>query len=213
MRIFMFALVLVISSIADAQEFRLPFNGRWFVMQGGDTPNVNQHMNLAAQWFGIDFAKVSGPSQRELARGAATKVEDFFSWGEPVLAPVDGMIVSVTDGLPDNALGIKDAQHAAGNHVVIKVMENRFVFVAHLQRGSVVVKAGQKIKRGERLGLCGNSGNSDFPHIHMHVQDGPEFNVGHGQNQVFTGMNVELNGKYFSNVSWPLIRGLFVANQ
>ena len=181
-------------------------------MQGGDTPNVNEHMRLPAQWFGIDFAKVGGSSQRELASGTPSKVEDFFSWGQPVLAPIDGEVITVVDALPDNPLGTKDPQHPAGNYVVIKAAADRFVFLAHMQRGSVSVKVGQQLKRGQRLGLCGNSGNSDFPHIHMHVQDNAELNAGQGQNPVFADITVELTGKRFSNVTWPLIRGLFVSN-
>ena len=43
-----------------SQEYHLPFAGRWFVMQGGDTLNVNQHLRVRAQWYAIDFMKVGG---------------------------------------------------------------------------------------------------------------------------------------------------------
>lgn len=199
-------------SVAGAQEYRLPFGGRWFVMQGGDTPNVNEHMAVPAQWFGVDFAKVGGPSQRELARGTPGKVEDFYSWGEPVQSPSSGEVVAVVDAFPDNSLGVKDPQHPAGNHVVLKTADDRFVFVAHLQRGSITVTVGQRVEAGARLGLCGNSGNSDFPHVHMHVQDTPVLNTGRGQNPIFAHIDVDLSGKHLADVTWPLIRGLFVAN-
>lgn len=206
------ALLLGIVTPAGAQEFRLPFEGRWFVMQGGDTPNVNQHMSVQAQWFGLDFAKVGGSSQRELARGTPSKVEDFYSWGEPVLAPSDGEVIAVVDSLADNRLGAKDPQHPAGNHVVLKAADRRFVVLAHFQRGTIRATVGQRVIRGERLGLCGNSGNSDFPHIHMHVQDTPDLNAGQGQNPTFAHIDVDLTGKHLADVTWPLIRGLFVAN-
>jgi murein DD-endopeptidase MepM/ murein hydrolase activator NlpD len=212
MRVLVLALLLGIGASASAQEYRLPFDGRWFVMQGGDTPNVNEHMRAPAQWFGIDFAKVSGPSQRELTRRTPSAAEDFYSWGEPVLAPCDGEVVAVVDGLADNALGTKDPQHPAGNHVILKVADHRFVFLAHFQRGSIETAVGRHVKGGDRLGLCGNSGNTDFPHIHMHVQDTPDLNAGQGQNPTFAHIDVELTGKPFADVTWPLIRGLFVAN-
>ncbi len=206
-------LIFLIAFSAQAQEYHLPFTGRWFVMQGGDTPNVNQHMSVRAQWFGLDFAKVGGLSQRELTQTAPpSRVEDFFSWGEPVLSPADGDVTAVIDARPDNPLGVKDADHPAGNHVVITVAPARFVFLAHFQRGTISVKPGQRVKRGQVLGKCGNSGNSDFPHIHMHVQDTAELNAGKGQNAVFADIDVELTGKHFENVTWPLIRGVFVAN-
>jgi hypothetical protein len=205
--------LLTLAMNLSAQEFRLPFNGRWFVTQAGDTLNVNQHMRLRAQWYAIDFLKVGGPSQRALTKTDGSKIEDFYSWGEAVLSPIAGEVASVVDGLPDNPLGTKDTENPAGNHVVIKVATNCFVFVAHLQKDSVNVKTGDRVKPGQLLGKCGNSGNSDAPHIHMHVQDTPTLNEGSGQNMTFKGINVELTGKIFENVDWPLIRGLFVWNK
>jgi hypothetical protein len=205
--------MLLLAAQIPAQEFHLPFGGRWFVMQGGDTPNVNQHMSTRAQWYGVDFLKVGGPSQRSLVKTDIATREDYYSWGEPVLAPVAGTVEAVVDGLPDNPLGKKDAQNPAGNHVVIRAATNCFVFIAHLQKGSVAVKAGDPVKPGQRLGQCGNSGNSDAPHIHMHAQDTPKLNTGNGQNMIFKGINVELTGKKFEGVDWPLIRGLFVWNK
>lgn len=100
----------------------------------------------------------------------------------------------------------------AGNHVVIRRSDGQFVFLAHMQKGSVSLKVGETVRRGQRVGLCGNSGNSDFPHVHLHVQDTPELNAGRGLNPVFGPINVELTGRQFSQVVWPLIRGLFVSN-
>ncbi|MBA3245999.1 MAG: M23 family metallopeptidase, partial [Actinobacteria bacterium] len=39
--------------------------------------------------------------------------------------------------------------------------------------GSVRVRAGQRVRAGDVLGLTGNSGNSSEPHLHFHVQDRP----------------------------------------
>ena len=204
--------LMLFASHGHAQEFSLPFKGRWFVMQGGDTLNVNQHMGLRAQWFGLDLMKVAGPSQRELSSTDTPTIKDYYSWGEPVLAPIAGKAISTVDGLPDNALGTKDPKNPAGNHVVIAAAGAKYVFIAHLQKGSVKVKPGQQVLAGQELGLCGNSGNSDAPHIHMHLQDTPTLNQGNGQNIIFKGINAELSGKIFTNVDWPLIRGLFVWN-
>jgi murein DD-endopeptidase MepM/ murein hydrolase activator NlpD len=190
---------------ASAQDLRQPFDGRWFVAQGGDTLNVNQHMAITAQWFGIDFVKTGGQGGRELARPNPSRLEDFYSWGQLVRAPRAGTIVSVVDGLPDNPLGTKDTVNPAGNHLVIQVEPNRFIVLAHFQRGSLKLKVGDHVNSGQYLGKCGNSGNSDYPHIHMHIQDQPKFNIGNGQNAVFSHIDVELSGKVFENVEWPLI--------
>ena len=213
MRSVLASIVFVAAGCAYAQDYHLPFTGRWFVMQGGDTLNVNEHMRVLAQSYGIDFAKVDGPNKRALVRSTGSNAEDFFSWGEPVLSPVDGEVTTVVDGLPDNSLGDKDESHPAGNHVVIQAASNRYVYIAHLKRASVIVKPGKHVASGQLLGKCGNSGNSDFPHIHMHVQDTSTFNIGNGQNIEFTGISVELTGKQFHDVKWPLIRGLFVSNE
>jgi hypothetical protein len=208
------ALVLIwLASCAYAQDYHLPFSGRWFVMQGGDTLNVNEHMRVAAQWYGLDFAKVAGPSQRSLFRTNGSSVTDFFSWGESVLSPVDGEVIAVVDGFPDNELGSKDESNPAGNYVAIKAASNRYIYIAHFKRGTITVKPGQSVLSGQPIGSCGNSGNSDFPHIHMHVQDTATFNSGTGQNVEFANISVELSGKQFHNVTWPLIRGMFVSSE
>lgn len=194
----------------DTEKFRLPFKGRWFVAQAGDTLNVNHHMSVRAQWFGIDFMKVGGPSKRALAPVDDPKTADFYSWGQPVLSPVNGKVEMVVDGLPDNPLGTMDPKNPAGNHIMISTASKRYVFLAHFQKGSLKAKVGQKISAGDFLGRCGNSGHSSAPHIHLHVQDAPILNQGTGQNIIFKRINAELSGKVFRKVDWPLIAGLFV---
>ena len=197
---------------AEIEEYHLPFAGRWFVAHAGDTLNVNHHMRVRAQWYGIDFVKAGGPSNRVLFKSDGKTIEDFYSWGEPVFAPVGGKLENVVDGLPDNPIGICDRRNICGNHVVIRTKTDRFVFIAHLQKGSVNVKCGDGVKAGQRIGQCGNSGNSSAPHIHLHTQDTPVINKGNGLNMIFKGINVELTGRIFDNVDWPMIRGLFVWN-
>lgn len=211
MRALTILLLCCAAGSAQAQDYGLPFDGRWFVAQGGDTPNVNHHMSEQAQWYGIDFAKVGGPELRALASSEhPDDVTDFYSWGADLLSPADGTIVRVVRDLPDNPLGAKDVKHPAGNHVVLRTAGDRYVFLAHFQQGSIVVREGQRVTRGQQLGRCGNSGNSDFPHVHMHVQDALGEH-GIGQNMVFGGIDVLLTGKWFREVDWPLIRGLFVS--
>jgi hypothetical protein len=205
-------LVFWAAGYATAQDYHLPFDGRWFVLQGGDTLNVNEHMRVSAQWYGVDFAKVDGPGKRALVKTTGATVEDFYSWNEPVLSPVEGEVTAVVDDLPDHVPGSKDASKPLGNYVVIRAASDRYVYLAHLKQGSIVVKPGQHLKSGQSLGRCGNSGNTDFPHIHMHVQDTATFNVGSGQNIEFFDIDVELSGQHFDGVKWPLIRGLFVSN-
>jgi hypothetical protein len=196
---------------------RLPFRGRWFVMQGGDTENVNHHQRSASQRYGVDFTKVGGPAGRALTRrsvadGSALQNSDFHSWEAEVLAPAAGVVVHVASGEPDNPVGQKDSTRPFGNHVVIDVA-GVHIYLAHLQAGSVAVEQGDRVHVGTPLGRCGNSGHSDFPHLHVHAQDSAEGGEGEGVNATFTGIDVELSGKQFTNVDWPMLRGLFITSR
>ncbi len=200
----------LIADSSPAAEYRLPFDGRWFVMAGGDTINVNHHMVEASQWFGIDFMKTGGLVNRSVAKGRGKALDDYYSWGQPVLSPVTGVVRKTHDSLPDNPIGTRDKNNAFGNYVVIEAGPKEFVYLGHLQKNSVAVREGERVTAGQLLGKCGNSGNTDGPHIHMHVQDQLKPYSGRGQNITFKGIMVLLSGRQFDNVDWPLIQGLFV---
>jgi murein DD-endopeptidase MepM/ murein hydrolase activator NlpD len=168
-------------------------------------------MQVTSQWYGIDFAKVSGPSGRSLVSKGGNDLRNFYSWGEAVVSPVSGTIVAIENSLPDNPIGTHDTKHPLGNHVVIKTNDGDYVFLAHFQKDSVKVSQGDLVHTGDHLGKCGNSGNSDYPHIHLHTQNTPDFTNGQGKNMIFSNISVELSGKKFERVDWPLIRGLFVS--
>jgi murein DD-endopeptidase MepM/ murein hydrolase activator NlpD len=81
----------------------------------------------------------------------------------------------VVNDLPDNTPGVTTGvRNAAGNHVVLDLGGREYALLAHLQKGSVPVRVGDTVKRGDTLGLCGNSGNSTEPHLHFHLQDRPK---------------------------------------
>jgi hypothetical protein len=67
----------------------------------------------------------------------------------------------------------------AGNHLVIQTPEG-FLWLSHLQRGSLRHRCGDTVRRGDFVGRCGNSGNSSDPHLHIHMQDDPRLNTGRG---------------------------------
>lgn len=107
-----------------------------------------------------------------IRRGETDGQEDFWSFGSPIHSPVDGTIMLAVDGEPDGVIP-KTWEKIAGNHVSIEVEPGIFVLLAHFKEGSIVVKQGQRVKAGDLLGMSGNSGNSDLPHLHIHVQDKP----------------------------------------
>ena len=62
-----------------------------------------------------------------------------------------------------------DRAHMLGNHVIIDC--GHFLLVmAHMQNGSVLVKAGDQVTPDMQIGKVGNSGNSAEPHLHIHAQ-------------------------------------------
>lgn len=130
-----------------------------------------------AQRFAIDWIQL-GPDGM-LARNGGKTNADFYAYGAPVMAVADGVVVSVRDGQPENDGANTDRtvpvtlETIAGDYVVMDLGSGTFALYAHLQPGSLTVKAGDKVKSGQVLGKLGNSGNSDAPHLHFQLMDGP----------------------------------------
>jgi hypothetical protein len=149
----------------------LPFRGEWWVFWGGRAvERENYHVVAPDQRHAYDFVVWRDGST---SRGAGTRSADYWAWGKPVVAPADARVVEAVDGVRDNRPQVEVANRAApaGNHVVLDLGNGEFALLAHLRRGSVRVRAGQRVRAGTVLGVCGNSGNSSEPHLHFHVQD------------------------------------------
>ena len=89
---------------------------------------------------------------------------------------------------------------AAGNSIVEDIGGGLYVGYAHFRPGSITVKAGDSIHRGQVLGKLGNSGNSTEPHLHLQICDGPSFLVCNGVPMRFKDMalskyHIEKEGK------------------
>jgi hypothetical protein len=158
-------------------ELRLPFDGDWTVYWGGRDLLANYHAVDAAQRFAADFVVMRDGTSH---RGDGSIPQDYNCWDQPVLAPADATVAAVVDGLPDQAIGATDTTNPAGNHIVLDVGEGEYLFLAHLQSGSVAVAAGDEVISGAELARCGNSGNSSEPHLHVHLQTTPHLADGEG---------------------------------
>lgn len=156
---------------------RLPFDGEWRVYWGGRTLAENDHAADRGQRFAYDFVRLVGGRSHA---GEGRDLADYHCWNQPILAPVDGRVVAAVGNLPDQAIGTTNARAPAGNHVVLDLGNDEFAFLAHFREGSLGVAQGDTVSTGQLLGRCGNSGNSTEPHLHMHLQDGPELGVGVG---------------------------------
>jgi len=151
---------------APSATVRLPSNLPLRVVWGGDSIKTNYHAATPDQRWAYDLVI-------EPYFSGSSKLEDYGCYGTPVVAPVAGRIVSAHDGEPDEIPGIASNNFEAptGNHVVILMEEtNTYLVIAHLKNGSVRVESGDIVTEGQEIGLCGNSGNTSEPHIHIHHQ-------------------------------------------
>lgn len=142
----------------------LPFSGAWTVWQGVD----GQWTHKGSWRHAYDFVITDGDGNTHKGNGA--RLEDYYAYGKPVLAPVRGRVVKVIRHLPDNPPGTVDRSETWGNLVIIKEPREFFVKLGHLAAGSIRVEEGEWVERGAVLGACGSSGHSPQPHIHVHVQ-------------------------------------------
>jgi murein DD-endopeptidase MepM/ murein hydrolase activator NlpD len=105
-------------------------------------------------------------------------VHSYPCYGADVLAVADSTVVDTLDDLNDQTPGhlpdrkTINMENVEGNHVVLDLGDGVFAFYAHLQKGSVVVAVGNRVKRGQVLGKLGNTGNTSGPHLHFHLMEG-----------------------------------------
>ena len=156
------------SDLTPTTRLSLPFDGQFLVLWGGRLPPQNRYAVDPRQQFGYDFVLVEDGS---LYRGSGLANEDYFCFGQPVLAPGEGSVVAITEGQPDNQPGQISRESEYGNYVVLAHGGGEFSFLTNLRRGSIAVVQGQVVNAGEKIGECGNSGASAIPHIHFHLQD------------------------------------------
>lgn len=176
--------------------FRVPAEGEWFVFNGGPDEETSHSWDLVSQRYAHDFVVADGDLRRWRDGTEGRELGDYLCYGEPVLSPADGVVAAVEDGIrdaPRPGTGWLDptARHIAGNHVVIEHAEDEYSFLAHLVPGSIPVRVGERVSRGQEVGRCGNSGNSSEPHLHFQVQDRAGFFEAAGLPVAFDGVSVD----------------------
>ena len=147
----------------------LPFKGEWLIEWGGDTVEQNYHQSISLARFAFDFLKTDANGKKY--RGDGKKNEDYYAFGQEIIATADGIVTDVITGVRDNVPGTVNNFADIGNMVMIRHPNGEVSVFAHLKFGSTLVKVGQKVKKGQTIGLCGNSGNSDEPHLHYQLQE------------------------------------------
>ncbi len=149
-------------------KLKLPFNGEWFVYQGGRDIYQNANAFHDAERYSMDFTVLK---DGQPFSGDGTKNEQFYCYGQPVAAPADGTVVLVIDTFVDNLPGRAEEVMPTGNRVLISHGNQEFSLLMHLKQNSIKVKNGAKVKQGDIVGECGNSGSSAAPHLEYRLQN------------------------------------------
>ncbi len=136
--------------------------------------------------FAIDWKQVKDGAAFS---GDARDVHSYYSYGKAVLAVADGRVVTARDGLPENIPGHGDAFHpavpitletVAGNTITLDLGGGQFAYYMHLQAGSLRVKPGDRVRRGQVLASIGASGDAREPHLHFEVTTSSKLLAGEG---------------------------------
>ncbi len=129
-----------------------------------------------AQRFAIDWVLVDSLGRTHV--GDSLDNSKYYAHNLDVLAVANGIVRVIKDGIPENIPGINSRavpitlETVGGNHVILEVGPGRYAFYAHVRPGSIRVKVGDRVKKGQVLAKLGNSGNSTEPHLHFHMSDG-----------------------------------------
>jgi len=185
----------------------LPFKGRWNVGWGGDTVDLNYHVQYKAQKNAFDF--LIRDNQGKTYRTNGRTNQDYYAFGKEITAPCDAEIILAVDGIEDNKPGELNPIYIPGNSVILKTQNGEYLIFSHFKQHSVKVKEGQMVKKGELLGLCGNSGNSSEPHLHFHIQNVKGRNKATGIKSYFS--NIIVDGELRNDYS-P-IKGEIIENE
>ena len=174
----------VAGRIAPAQEPILlasPFAERdgHCVLSGGSSLALNLHYveseKTAASYekHSVDFIRVNPFGFRTApSRSLSPKpgsLSDYAVYGSSVVAPCDGTVIVAEDGKPDVAPGHANRSLDGSNYVLLQCRKAD-ILLAHFQPGTVSVSEGDTVVTGTPLGLVGNSGNTEEPHLHINAQ-------------------------------------------
>lgn len=153
---------------------------------------------VISQRFAIDWVKLGDDGQTYHADKLDNK--NYYAFGSDALAVADGVVTEVKDGIPLNVPGLNsravpiNLETIAGNHVILDIGNGNYAMYAHLQPGSIRVKVGDRVRRGQVLGLVGNTGNSTEPHLHFQISNASSPLGSEGLPYLFPSFEVEGKG-------------------
>lgn len=161
-----------------------PLSGPGWVAVNGCCDSITSHRGglipvngvlRVPERFAIDWVKLDDSGR--IASGDGSRVEDYAYYGTEIHSVADGTVVTLYDEadtqVPNQPPAGLAPESIGGNMVVVDIGGGSFAFYAHMQRGSLRVKLGDRVTTGQVLGLLGNTGNTTAPHLHFHLMDGP----------------------------------------
>ncbi len=131
----------------------------------------------APERYAIDYVQLD--AKNRIFHGPINKLSSYAYFGTTVHAVADGRVVGMVTTEPEevpgaNPTGLHIDQYG-GNYIVEDLGGGNYAFYAHLQPNNPLhVKVGQKLKKGAVIGLLGNTGNTDSPHLHFQIMDSPD---------------------------------------
>jgi hypothetical protein len=197
-----------------------PLRGEGWVAVNSPADRIPSHgTDLLGQRFAFDFLRTDERRGGHYHRASWLRTllvgvpsRECYAWGAPVLAPFDARVMRAVDGVPERArvhplreLGIvlKNAltftpdrlPAVLGNHVILG-REGLYAGFAHLVPGSVTVREGQEVRRGDAIGRVGHTGNSSTPHLHFQLMDSADLLVARGVPCAFESYEVLRGGAW-----------------
>jgi len=195
------------SMARNTSKLILPFKGEWTVFWGGDTKELNYHVDMKAQKNAFDMVMVDAQGKTYKTDGKSN--EDYYAFGQPILAPCDAEVIEAVDGVKENTPGEQNPIYAPGNSVMLKTKNNEYILLAHFKNHSIKVHEEEQLKQGQLIGLCGNTGNSSEPHLHFHIENVENMNIATGVKCYFD--KIVVNGS--SKSDYSPIKGDKVKNE
>ncbi len=178
-------------------RLKLPFFGSWSVSQG-HSGSITHLGDWRHAW---DFVILDIKDSQFKNNG--NELTDYYCYGKPIIAVADGVVELIIDNVDDNPIGVPNTRENWGNTVIIKHEEYLYSSVNHLMPGSTELKEGQKVREGDILGRCGNSGRSPYPHIHFQLQALPYIGSRTIEYPIGYFISESDSGKKLKNFSFP----------
>ncbi|HEX5963278.1 MAG TPA: M23 family metallopeptidase [Gemmatimonadales bacterium] len=166
-------LVHIYTPPADPVAIDSPLAGDWAMLAGGRSALISHHYRTPIVSNAVDFVRLDEEGRGH--DGDRKREQAWYGFGEPVLSPADGTVVSVSDVHPDEPVGNTGQKPSYGNHILLDIGGGHYAVLAHLQQGSARVSEGERVRLGQQIAAVGDSGDSLVPHLHFQVQDSPDF--------------------------------------